>query len=385
MTGRRIALPHVEGRVSRQAHVDLPEGTYERELGREGFSGPATHMYHRHPPTSWSGFEGPLRPRAFDTGKLSMGPASPWDAATLLGNDSVKLRRWTCPASMDHLVRNADGDDLLFVHEGTGDLFCDYGHLALRDGDYVVLPRGTLWRLEVSAPLSLLMIEASGDAYRLPDRGALGGHAVFDPGVLDVPTLDERFAAQRDAPGEWRVLVKARGAVSTLRFPHNPLDAVGWKGNLSTLRLNWRDIRPVMSARYHLPPSAHTTFLADRFVVCTFCPRPIESDPGALKVPFYHSNDDFDEVLFYHRGDFFSRDDIHPGMLTLHPCGFSHGPHPKALRASLEHPKSETDEVAVMIDTRDALDVSPAAEEVEWPGYVDSWREPEVADEAGAR
>ena len=381
MTGRPISLPRIEGRVSRQAHVDLPEGTYERELGREGFFGAATHMYHQHPPTSWSRFEGPLRPRAFDTSKLLMGPASPWDIEPLLSNASVKMRVWTCGASMDHLVRNADGDELLFVHDGAGHLFCDYGHLELRDGDYVVLPRGTMWRLEVSAPLTLLMIEATGDGYRLPDRGPLGDHAVFVPGILDTPTLDEHFAAQRDAPGKWRVRVKARGAVSTLTFPHNPLDAVGWKGNLSSLRLNWRDIRPVMSARYHLPPSAHTTFLADRFVVCTFCPRPIESDPAALKVPFYHSNDDFDEVLFYHRGDFFSRDNIHPGMVTLHPCGFSHGPHPKALRKSLENPHSETDEVAVMIDTRDALDVSPHAEEVEWTGYVDSWREPDESSE----
>ena len=385
MTGRWVSLPRIEGVVSRQAHVDLPEGTYERELGREGFFGPATHMYHQHPPTSWSTFEGPLRPRAFGTDKLLKGPNSPFDAATLLSNASLKVRMWTCSASMDHLVRNADGDDLLFVHDGDGHLFCDYGHLVLREGDYIVLPRGTLWRLEVSAPITLLMIEATGGAYRLPERGPLGDHAVFDPGVLDVPTLDERFAAQRDAAGEWCVRVKARDALSAITFPHNPLDAVGWKGNLSALRLNWRDIRPVMSARYHLPPSAHTTFVAERFAICTFCPRPIESEPGALKVPFFHSNEDFDEVLFYHRGNFFSRDNIHPGMVTLHPSGFSHGPHPKALLASLENPKTKTNEVAVMIDTRDALDVSGVAEDVEWPGYVDSWRDPAIREEENDR
>ena len=142
------------------------------------------------------------------------------------------------------------------------------------------------------------------------------------------------------------------------------------------VRLNWRDIRPVVSARYHLPPSAHATFVADRFVVCTFCPRPIETDPGALKLPFYHSNDDYDELIFYHRGNFVSRDSIRPGMLTLHPCGFTHGPHPDAWRRSQEAPPKETDEVAVMIDTRDALEVCEAAEKVEWSGYVDSWREP---------
>src|SRR3546814_9862448 len=106
-----------------------------------------------------------------------------------------------------------------------------------------------------------------------------------------------------------------------------------------------------------LPPSAHTTFVAQRFVICTFVPRPFETDPGAIKVPFFHNNDDFDEVIFYHAGDFFSRDHIHPGMVTLHPCGFTHGPHPKALGKMLTQIKPETDEYAVMIDARDALDV----------------------------
>jgi homogentisate 1,2-dioxygenase len=130
-----------------------------------------------------------------------------------------------------------------------------------------------------------------------------------------------------------------------------------------------------MSHRYHLPPSAHTTFVANRFVVCTFVPRPFESDPGALKVPFFHNNDDYDEVIFYHQGEFFSRDNVHPGMVTFHPCGFTHGPHPKALQNALEQPAEGTNEVAVMLDTRDALHVSEAAESVECMEYVDSWKE----------
>ena len=126
------------------------------------------------------------------------------------------------------------------------------------------------------------------------------------------------------------MIVKRVGKLSTIRYPFNPLDAVGWHGDLCVVRINVRDIRPLMSHRYHLPPSAHTTFVGRNFIVCTFVPRPIESDPGALKVPFYHNNDDYDEVIFYHRGEFFSRDNIKPGMVTFHPCGFTHGPHPKA-------------------------------------------------------
>ena len=369
---RWISLPRTEGRASRQAHADLPDGSYEREIGKEGFFGPATHMYHAHPPTSWTSFEGPLRPRAFDTARLEGAEAGPWRAEPLLHNAHVRLRMWLGAGSMDHLVRNGDGDELLFVHSGAGELFCDYGHLAFGEGDYLMLPRGTLWRVEAERPFRALLIEATNSSYRLPDRGILGEHALFDPAVLEAPALDDAFRAQQ-SEDPWRVEVKARGQISVIRFPFNPLDAVGWKGTLVPVKLNWRDIRPVVSARYHLPPSVHTTFVADRFVVCTFCPRPLESDPGALKLPFYHSNDDFDEVIFYHRGDFMSRDNIHPGMISLHPSGFSHGPHPKALAVAQASARAETDEVAVMLDARDALDVAPEAEAVEWRGYVDSW------------
>jgi homogentisate 1,2-dioxygenase len=371
---RRIEWPRVEGLASRQAHVDLPAGTYEREIGREGFYGPAAHVYHRHPPTGWGAIDGPLRPRAFATDGLASA-AGPFEATQLFSNAHLRYRVWRTSGAMRALARNADGDELLFVHAGGGDFYCDFGHLALRDGDYLVIPRGTMWRLEAHEPVLALLIEATGGSYALPERGPLGAHAVFDPGVLDAPRLDQDFAAQQDER-EWRVVVKARGALSTLTYPYNPLDAIGWKGTLAPLRLNWRDIRPVTSARYHLPPSAHTTFVAERFVVCTFCPRPLESDPGALRLPFFHSNDDYDEVLFYHRGSFMSRDDIRPGMLTLHPAGIVHGPHPKAFEAAARGERRETDEVAVMLDARDPLDVHPEAEKLETPGYAESWKPP---------
>jgi homogentisate 1,2-dioxygenase len=330
-------------------------------------------MYHRHPPTAWTAFEGPLRPRAFDTTKLAEPTQSPWDATLLMSNAQLSMRFWRTVRSMDHLVRNSDGDDLLFIHEGAGDLYCDYGHLEIREGDYVVLPRGTMWRVDVEKPLAALLIEATNDGYGLPDKGIVGQHAVFDAAALDVPQIDDAFQSQQ-SDDEWRVVIRRRGALSTQRFGFNPLDAAGWHGTLMPVRLNWRSIRPLMSHRAHLPPSAHTTFVSGRFVVCTFCPRPLESDPGALKVPFFHSNDDFDEAIFYHAGEFFSRDNIHPGMLTLHPSGFTHGPHPKAFQAGARAARSETNEVAVMIDARDALDVATLPDDVEWHGYVDSWK-----------
>ena len=366
-----IEFPRVEGETSKQAHADLPAGTYEREIGRDGFFGPATHIYHRHPPTGWTSFDGPLRPRAFDAVKATE-KGDPNRIIPLLSNANCKIDIWRCLASMPTLARNADGDLLFFIHAGEGDLFCDFGHLAYREGDYILLPRGTMWRLETKQPTTVLRIEATNGSYKLPERGILGPHAIFDPAALETPKLDDAFKSQRD--GEWTVSVKRRGELTRITYPFNPLDAVGWKGNLTALKLNWRDIRPVMSHRYHIPPSVHSTFVADRFVVCTFVPRPIESDPGALKVPFYHSNDDYDEVIFYHQGEFFSRDNIHPGMMTWHPNGFTHGPHPKAFAAGAKAAKTMTDEVAVMIDARDPLDMLEAAEGTEDRGYADSWK-----------
>lgn len=373
MSKNWINFPRVEGKASRQAHADLPEGTYERELGREGFFGPATHMYHKHMPTAWSSFTGPLRPRAYDTTKFDDFGPTPWSAKPLLGNAHVKVRVWQLGMAMPDLARNSDGDELLFVHKGAGDLFCDFGHMSFRDGDYIVLPRGTMWRIEPKGDCALLLVEAVNNAYRLPDRGMLGEHAQFDPAVLETPKINDLFLKQQGET-RWEVAVKRRGQISKIVYPFNPLDAQGWKGTVVPVKLNWRDIRPIVSHRYHLPPSVHTTFLADRFVVCTFVPRPIESDPGALKVPFFHNNDDYDEVIFYHAGNFFSRDNIKPGMVTFHPAGFTHGPHPKAFAAGAKFERKETDEVAVMIDTRDPLDAAPEADHVEDKSYVDSWR-----------
>ena len=368
-----IEFPRVEGKASRQAHADLPEGTFEREIGRDGFFGPATHIYHRNPPTGWSDFEGPMAPRAFDAKKAAEAQNDPFKSVMLLSNNACQFGIWKLPEAMPHLVRNADGDVLLFIHQGDGDLFCDFGHMTYRDGDYVLLPRGTMWRLTPKTATISLVIEATNSAFKLPERGILGPHAFFDPAALDTPRIDDAFEQQATEKRDWKVRVKRRNAVSTITYPHSPLDAVGWKGNLTALKLNWRDIRPIMSHRYHIPPSVHSTFVADRFVVCTFVPRPIESDPGALKVPFYHSNDDYDEVIFYHQGEFFSRDNIHPGMVTWHPNGFTHGPHPKAFAAGAKAAKTMTDEVAVMIDARDPLEMSAAAEAQEDHAYVKSW------------
>ena len=199
----------------------------------------------------------------------------------------------------------------------------------------------------------------------------LGQHALFDPAVVQVPTPVP--PKKETKAREYEVKIQRGGEITSVFYSFNPMNVVGWKGTLSVLQLNVKDIRPVLSDRYHLPPSAHSTFVAHNFVVCTFLPRPLENgDPEAIKVPFYHSNIDFDEVLFYHSGEFFSREGIKPGMLTFHPQGIQHGPQPKAIERSRS--AQRTEEIAVMIDTRRPLRVGDATEQFELKDYWKSWK-----------
>ena len=371
-----INIPKMEGKSSRQAHADLPNDTFEREMSKEGFFGPSAHIYHRNPPTGWIDWDGPLRPRAFNLNNLTQNVDCPWNSVELLFNENCRIAMWRASKSMKHLVRNADGDQLLFIHSGSGELYSDFGRFEIIAGDYVLLPRGTMWRVQFGAPMDILLIESTNAGFSLPDKGIVGTHAFFDPAMLDTPLIDKKFLDQQTAVGaseRWQVRIKRKNNISTVTYPYNPLDAVGWHGSLMPVKINVKEFRPLMSHRYHLPPSAHTTFVSERFVVCTFCPRPFEKDPGALKVPFFHNNDDYDEVLFYHAGDFFSRDNIDAGMMTFHPAGFTHGPHPKALNNMLKPKKAETDEYALMIDTRDGLTVADLPNNIEDDSYLFSW------------
>jgi homogentisate 1,2-dioxygenase len=363
-------IPYTRGRVAAQAHVALPEGTVEEEYAREGFTGRYAHLYRRHPPVAWTRIEGPLRPRAYDTREL--GAADYLARTRLLGNADVRVHVAALDAPMPYLFRNADADELLFVHEGAGRLETDFGPLAYRAGDYLLVPRGTAHRLAPTSPTRLLAIESAGEV-GFPERGLIGQHALFDPAVIEVPTPGEGSSLGPDERGEWQLAIQREGAITRVFYPHDPLDVVGWKGTLAPRRLHVDDIRPLTCERYHLPPTAHATFAMPGAVVCTFLPRALETDPAAMKVPFYHSNIDYDEVLFYHRGSFFSRTGIAPGMLTFHPQGIHHGPQPGA--AERTRAAARTDEVAVMIDTRQPLRTGPAAGRFEQLDYWKSWQE----------
>lgn len=356
-------IPYVKGDVARQAHVGIPEGTVEDEYARNGFFGRYAHLYRRTSPVGWTRIEGPLRPRAYDVASVT-GP--------LLANADVRLSMDHVVAPMDHFLRDADADRLHFVHAGSGRLETDFGVLGYSAGDYLLIPRGTTFRFDPAASTSLLVLEAFSEI-GLPEKGMLGQHALFDPAVLRVPEPGTPTTLAADARGEREVRILRRGAITKVWYPASPIDTAGWKGTLAPLALAVKDIRPVLSDRYHLPPSAHTTFVMKNAVVCTFLPRPLENgDERALKVPFFHSNIDFDEVLFYHAGEFFSRKGIRPGMLTLHPQGIHHGPQPGASERATR--ARRTEEVAVMLDTKNPLDVCGPAADVELPDYWKSWQ-----------
>ena len=363
--------PLKKGKFAAQAHVGLPEGTYEEEHGRKGFYGKTAHLYHSHPPTDWIRFEGKLRPHCLDLNKLQPTDLDDPNGAPVafLGNDDLKLYVSRRSKPMPFYYRNADGDELIFVHRGEGIIETDFGSMPFERGDYLNIPRAVTYRLVPSTTDNFFLIIQSQGEFEQPEKGLIGQTSLYDPGVIVTPEPAQPTFAGRN--GEWEVRIKCEDEFSKVFYPFNPLDVVGWKGDLTVWKINLRDIRPVASHRAHLPPSAHSTFVTPGAVVCSFVPRPLEQDPDALRVPFYHRNTDFDEFIFYHDGDFFSRDNIKAGMCTLHPRGIHHGPHPKAL--ANQHKKTQTDEYAVMLDGLNPIHVLPAGEQVEWKEYWASW------------
>ncbi len=375
-------FPQSRGRFSRQAHCDLPEGTYEEEFARHGFFGPASHLYHRHAPTEWTRIEGPLRPRAYDLRRVDAADASDPGAAStpVLGNQDVTIQVSRRVGAMPHAYRNADRDLIYFVHRGEGEMATDFGRLSYEQGDYLVLPRGTTHRISPRGEESFLLVISSAEMPEFPPADRMGQHSPFDRAVLRLPDLPQEEAPPGPG-GEWELVIEREGEWTRVFYPFDPIDTEGWKGDLSAFALNVRDIRPVTSGRYHLPPSVHTILRTPGYVLCTFTPRRVEGidDPGAVRLPFYHRNIDYDEVLFYHAGEFMSRAGIDAGMMTWHPQGIHHGPQPKAVERDRQGTKTHHDEVAVMIDAVHPLHPLSAAGGAEIVEYAESWM-PKIDD-----
>jgi homogentisate 1,2-dioxygenase len=354
------------GVFTKQAHVKIPAGTFEEEHGRKGFFGRVSQLYHENQPTGWINIEGDLKPHNLPP--LFAHAELQEKFVKILYNTDVEVYLGSRTKPYQSFYRNADHDELYFIHEGEGRIETSYGHIPFVKGDYIIIPRGTNYKTYITSPLKVLKVESKSE-FEEPSRGILGPNALYDQTAKFVP--DAAKGSEQNLQ-QYRLSIRHRGQHTDVTYPFNPLDAVGWKGSLYPWKLSIYDYCPINSHKYHIPPSGHTTFVCHNFVICSFVARPLEhTSEGVLKVPFFHSNIDYDEILFYHQGNFFSRDNIDAGAITYHPMGIHHGPHPKAFQKANEN--EFTDEFAVMIDTRFPLEMTEAFKRHENQEYWKSW------------
>jgi homogentisate 1,2-dioxygenase len=380
------------GSIPRKRHTIHPqkpgfkgEGIYYEEVvGLEGFSRGYSIAYHLRPPTrvvrlepagtipSDLGDQPSLRHHHVKTGALSAAGDPISGRIVLFGNDDVTLARCRPATAQKELFRNADADELIFVHCGRGTLHTMFGPLPFRDFDYIHIPRCTTYRLEFEPACQpdLLVIEATGNI-SIPGKylnkdGQLKLGAPFGERDLHGP----REIAAIDLEAETTVLIKDGRRLTHYTLASHPFDVVGWDGLVYPYTFNADDFEPI-TGRIHQPPPVQQTFEAPGFVVCTFAPRMLDTDPEAIKVPYAHSNVQSDEVLYYVRGHFGSRRGVLEGSFTLHPRGIPHGPHPGTIVASRD--VRSTDELAVMVDTFRPLQLTSQAIKLDDPTYPLSW------------
>mgnify|MGYP001036397092 FL=1 len=388
----------VVGEIPRKRHVQFrrPDGgLYAEELmGEEGFSSHSSLLYHRHAPTAIlkseempeGAGEGPLepnhplRPRAYRTQDLPVGGDLLLGRQLLAGNEDVRISFAAVdPASgPGELYRNSVGDEVVYVQTGAARLESTYGALEVTSGDYVVIPTGTIhrWIPTGEETLRALVIEARGHV-RPPRRylsqyGQFLEHAPYSERDLRAPT-EPLLADGEEVP----VIVRTRAGLSRLTYLHHPFDVVGWDGYLYPYAFNIADFEPVVKS-IHAPPPVHQTFEGPNFVICSFCPRPLDFHEQAVPIPYNHHNVDSDELMFYVGGDYSARrgTGIGIGSISLHPAGFTHGPAPGAVEAVIEAMRAghtATSETAVMVDTFRPLLLGPAAARCEDPEYAWSW------------
>ncbi len=375
------------GEVPGKRHVQhrRPDGahTYEEHVSREGFSDIYSNVYHLRMPTRVAkvGRFLPHVPRAAEDPvhrhrhlrTFRLPPSGDWvrGRRPLAFNDDVTLATAAPVDTPDFHYRNANADEVVFVHRGEGVLDSTFGRLPFGPGDYIVIPRGVTHRLGFTGRDNrLFVIEAAGPVdtpshYR-NKYGQLLESAPYCERDIRVP----EFAPPRDETGEFPILVRLPRGLQEYTLAQHPFDAVGWDGFYYPWILNIRDYMPKVG-KVHLPPPTHLTFRGRNLVICSFVPRLFDFHPDAVPIPYAHSNVDSDEVLYYVEGDFMSRRGIEIGSITLHPTGLPHGPQPGLREAALG--KKETHELAVMVDTFRPLSVTPDAIAADDPEYPLSW------------
>jgi homogentisate 1,2-dioxygenase len=377
------------GRIPRKRHAAFRSDAgalYTEELvGNKGFEGPSSLLYHVHQPTQvlstrllatleWNAEPaGAFRHRHFRTAQLGAGHSLTLDRVPLLFNGDVAMAFAQPQADDDFFYRNAQGDEVVYVSDGAGVLETQMGEIDFRAGDYLVIPRGILYRARfTSRPARCLVIESRGYV-RTPRRyrnehGQLTENAPFSERDVRRPARLEAH----DERGEFRLVVKKDHRLTEVVLDHHPFDVIGWDGYYYPWAFSIHDFEPRVG-RFHLPPPVHQTFEGDGFVICSFCPRPYDFDPDAVPAPYNHSNVMSDEVIYYASSEFMSRKGIEYGSITLHPDGVPHGPHPGRAEASIG--QKGTDELAVMLDTFRPLRVSTDALVIEDAMYYRSWLE----------
>lgn len=358
---------------------------YEQLFGTEGFHGISSLLYHIHRPTQIKSIGEPkdvtpkiavaknIAPRMFKGMDVTPEDDFLESRKILLMNNDLKMGLAKPRKSTDYFYKNAECDELLFVHEGTGTLKTFVGDLPFVKGDYLIIPRGTIYQVILDTQDTVFFILESHSPIYTPKRyrnefGQLLEHSPFCERDIVAPIYREPI----DEKGDFLIKVKKENQITDFIYATHPFDVVGWDGFFYPFKFNIKDFEPI-TGRVHQPPPVHQNFEGHNFVVCSFVARLFDYHPLAIPAPYNHSNIDSDEVLFYTEGDFMSRNHIDLMDFTLHPGGIVHGPHPGAMERSIG--VKETHEYAVMVDPFRPLQITEEALKVEDPSYKTSWLE----------
>ena len=379
-----------KGQVPHKRHTQFtkPDGTlhHEQLFGTIGFVGMSSLLYHLHPPTMVQSVAAPVDARPVEGVRENLtsrrvpgfsapssGPALSARVPLMFNADcTISVSRPTESDPTDRFYKNADSDEVVFIHDGEGVLETMFGSLAYKSGDYLVIPRGVIHRwVPTSGAQQRWLVVESAHPIVTPKRyrnhfGQLLEHSPFCERDFRVP---EHVPAV-DREGEFPIDVRKEGMIHTATYARHPFDVVGWDGYHFPYAFSIHDFEPI-TGRVHQPPPVHQTFETDAFVICSFCPRMYDYHPKSIPAPYNHSNIDSDEVLYYVEGNFMSRKGISRGDLTLHPGGIPHGPHPGTYEGSIG--KTSTAELAVMVDTFRPLRLTQQALDIEDGGYHQSW------------
>lgn len=379
---------HALGKLPPKRHTQFRKpdgGLYAEELvSTHGFDNVYSLIYHCYPPTlvrevgeaknikAKIAFERFLKHQRFQCFNVNAKEDYLESRVpVLLNNDLIISAAAPKKGTEGYFFKNSDADEMIFIHEGSGVLSTIYGKLEFKYGDYVVVPRGTIYQISFETESNRLLIVDSYSPIETPKRyrneyGQLEEHAPFCERDIRKPGDLETY----DETGDFKVLIKKQDMLYPYTYATHPFDAVGWDGNLYPWILSIHDFEP-LTGRVHQPPPVHQTFQANNFVVCSFVPRLYDYHPLSVPAPYNHSNIDSDEVLYYVDGDFMSRNNVERGQITLHPAGIPHGPHPGTVEKSLG--AKETQELAVMIDTFKPLWLTENAMELISDDYYKSW------------